>query len=117
MDSKDRPISSVPAVPARSGSTRLAVQDASAGRPATEAPQVSINFLRVVVRAVTRHWWQILLLWVIGTGGLWYLISVNIKPQYESAALLKIEPFGEDLFGSNKSANFEPYLETQVQLI
>ena len=119
MDSKDRPLPSVPAViSSRSTSIRPVALDAGIGRPSAEAPQGSVNLLRVACRAVTRHWWQILGIWILATGALIFLINANIKPTYQAVSWLRVEPSRRDLFGTGSGGeSFEPYLETQVQMI
>jgi len=118
MDSKDRPGQNLPSVPLRITGGRPTViepvpPDAEAG------PSRSVNVVRAAFRAVTRHWWQILLLWGVATGGICYLIKARITPLYESVSLLKVEPSNRDLFGTGTHAgeSFGPFLETQVQLL
>jgi capsular exopolysaccharide synthesis family protein len=67
---------------------------------------------------VARHWWQILGLWVLGAGALGYVIQTYVKPQYQADSLLRVEPSPGRLFDTPAGGEtFEPYLETQVQLI
>jgi capsular exopolysaccharide synthesis family protein len=118
MDSKDRPEPNVPAIPLRASTPRPAlIESALFSNPAAAEPTASINILKAALRAVTRHWWQILLLWAIGTGGACYLIYYKIKPMYESMTLLRVEPSRHTLFEAQQGESFGPYLETQVQLI
>jgi polysaccharide biosynthesis transport protein len=119
MDSNDRPLPSVPAIPTRSSTAiRPMVSDAVLARAGGAEPAGSVNMLRVAIRAVTRHWWQLLMLWAIATGGLVYLINANVKPMYEAKSLLRVEPSHGDIFGAGGvGENIDPYLETQVQLI
>ena len=120
MDTTDRLEPSLPAVPVRITSARPALLEASGfGRTATAEPSRSVNLARAALRAVRRHWWQILLIWVVISGGLLYLIDARVKPMYESDSLLRVEPGYKDLFntGLHSSEAFGPFMETQVQLI
>lgn len=128
MDSKDRPVFNVPAL-GRDPAQRVPALDPSSfrlGGPAGGGSlggfgaeqETSINLPKVALRAVARHWWQILGLWLAGTALAWYLIMSHVKPQFEAASLLRVEPSNRDLFGTGAAGeSFEPYLETQVQLI
>jgi hypothetical protein len=100
MDSKDRPEPTVPALPSRASMPRPAVlESALFGNPgAATEPTASVNIMKAALRAVTRHWWQILLIWAIGTGGACYLIYAKINPMYRSASILRVEPTKESLF-------------------
>src|SRR5947208_9665667 len=113
MDSKDRPLDSVPAVASRKPLPMPMMPDPTMGRPGGAESHVGSNILRVAFRAIRRHWWQIILLWGIISGGLVYAINANMKPQYESASLLRVEPTRRQLFNGGPAENFEPYLETQ----
>jgi capsular exopolysaccharide synthesis family protein len=74
--------------------------------------------LRVLARAFTRHWWQILTLWVLGSAALTIAVFARVKPSYEASSQLRVEPAHDGVFGSGATDDmFEPYLRTQVQLI
>ena len=120
MDSTDRPEPNVPAVPVRISAARPAVLESMAfGRSAAADPTRSVNIFRAAIRAVTRHWWQILLLWGLATGGLCYLIMVKVKPRYAAEAVLRVEPGHKDIFGTGmySAETLGTFMETQVQLI
>ncbi|HEX4831160.1 MAG TPA: hypothetical protein VH478_08725, partial [Trebonia sp.] len=120
MDSKDRPGQYLPSVPLRlAAPVPVVVDPPRPAAPAAGAPSRPVNLFRAGVRAVSRHWWQILLLWGAVTGGVCYLIKTRVTPLYESASLLKVEPSGRDLFGTGAHAgeSFGPFMETQVQLM
>jgi polysaccharide biosynthesis transport protein len=120
MDSKDRPESTVPAVPPRLSASRPAVfESMQYGRAAAAEPAGSVNVVRAALRAMARHWWQILLLWAVGTGGFCYLIAAQVKPKYKSDSMLRIEPTHKDIYntGMYSSENLIPLMQTQVHLI
>jgi polysaccharide biosynthesis transport protein len=120
MDSKDRPESNVPAVPPRSSAPRPAVFESMPyGRAQAAEPARSVNVVRAALRAVARHWWQILLLWGVATGVLCYLINTQVKPKYHSDAMLRIEPTHKDIYntGMYSAENLTPLMQTQVLLI
>ena len=68
-----------------------------------------------------RNWWRILLLWLIVSVPLVSLVYVMIEPSYEAFSTLRIEPSKPELFGPSvrgmDSTGFQPYLETQRNLI
>ena len=43
-------------------------------------------------RAVRRHWWQALFLWVLGTAGMATLAYYKVKPTYEAVAQFESSP-------------------------
>jgi polysaccharide biosynthesis transport protein len=71
---------------------------------------------RTIWRAVLRHWWQALTLWVIGTAALGAAVWIKYKPEYQARGLLKIELSKTDLFNMTRQAD-DNYMSTQVQLI
>lgn len=90
---------------------------------AAEAPAEPPRALgpRTVLRAAKRYWWQILLLWVVGSGAALFLIHTKVKPSYESYALLEVdapapETFGPSPTGDNSTTSIS-LMETQAQLI
>ena len=74
--------------------------------------------LRLVVRALTRYWWQILAVWIIGSTALVAVVYSHLKPVYEATATLRSEPKTQELFGFRVASESNGvFLETQVQLI
>jgi uncharacterized protein involved in exopolysaccharide biosynthesis len=66
-----------------------------------------------------RHWWHILLLWLVVSIPGVYLVYSLIEPTYNASSTLRIEPSPE-LFGPSAkgvAADFGQYLETQRALI
>jgi hypothetical protein len=69
-------------------------------------------------RVLPNHWGKILAIWAVLTAVVTYVIYVRVKPLYESASLLRVEPSTADLFGMGIGAEpFEQFLQTQVELI
>ena len=73
---------------------------------------------KVILRALRRHWWQILALWLFSSAGLVYLAATKIRPSYDAVSWLNVEPPSRGiLVQGNTMADFGPYLDTQVLLI
>lgn len=84
----------------------------------TEPPPAPGFNPKVVLSAIRRHWWQILLLWSVGSAVLVTVAHYKIKPKYEATAWLKVEPTTRSLMAqSYMVSDFEPFLETQVLLV
>ncbi len=82
---------------------------------ATPARKVSA---RLVWRAFRRHWWQSLLLWLVGTSGLMTLAYRYVKPTYDAFSTIKVDPGDRGLFRENSAAvDFEVFKETQVKRV
>ena len=120
MDTLDRPDSNLPARYS-ANSFRVPVPIAMPPRDlaTTSMPQLTP---RLILRGLNRHWWRILLLWLVVSTPLAYLIYVVVEPTYEAFSLLQIEPTTERLFQLSAQSfaegrAYEPYLQTQVQLI
>jgi capsular exopolysaccharide synthesis family protein len=79
----------------------------------------SINIVQAMLRVIVHHWWKMLAIWAVLTAGLVYAIHVRVKPIYESSGVIRVEPANRDLFnlGLNSAEAFEPFLQTQVELI
>jgi capsular exopolysaccharide synthesis family protein len=124
MDTIDRPDSNVPArYPADSPRTPAGIaamsRDLAVATPAPAPPQVTP---RVILRGLSRHWWRIMLFWLVLSAPLIYLIYALVEPTYEASSLLRAEPTAVDPYnpgqrGGSSLVEVRPYLETQVQLI
>jgi polysaccharide biosynthesis transport protein len=92
------------------------------GNLATTGPVSQVN-PRTLLRGLTRHWWQILLIWLVLAAPAMYLILQYVSPTYEAFSLLQVQPVSHELYGqagSDATTNFTsvmPYLQTQVNLI
>ncbi len=119
MDTIDRPDSNVPArYPADSARMPAATsRDLAVASP--NSPQVTP---RILMRGLSRHWWRIMLFWLVLSAPLAYLIYALVEPTYEAVSLLEAEPSPADIYGStlrgtpNMSAE-KPFLLTQVELL
>lgn len=90
-----------------------------AGHAEPEPPPSRPFNPKVVLHALRRHWWQILLLWAAGSAAVLTLIYYKVKPSFEATALLKIEPTSRQITSEKifTQADFGPFLQTQVHLI
>ena len=71
-----------------------------------------------MLRALRRHWWQILIVWFLSSTVLVYLAATKIRPSYEAASWLDVEPPQvKILTGAQTGNDFGPFLDTQVLLI
>lgn len=92
--------------------------DDYADAPPASAPAKRVSFA-LIARALARHWWQALLLWLIASGGLVALAYYKVKPSYDALARIRVEIDDNRIFAPNSSApvNIEQYLENQVQRV
>ena len=98
--------------------TQPALADASLLPAPGGASPGPINIVQAMLRVIAHHWWKILAIWAVLTGGLVFAINKRVKPTYESSGVLRIEPANRDLFGLGlNSEAFGPFLQTQVELI
>ena len=118
MDTLDRPDVNLPAR-LQPGSSRLPAPIHVASRELTAAAPPSPVNSRLLLRGLVRHWWHILLLWLVVSMPGVYLIHSLIEPTYDASSTLRIEPSPE-LFGPTAkgiASDFGQYLETQRALI
>lgn len=86
--------------------------------PAQRGPSSPPLTVGVVLRGIRRYKAWILFLWIAGTAGLLAVIMTKVKPIYLAESVLRVEPTSKPLFlPSGAVESFEPYLETQVQLV
>lgn len=73
---------------------------------------------RLVARALRRHWWQALALWLVGSVGLMAVAYFKVYPSYIAFARIIVEPGERGLFTQGNGNNdFADYKETQVSII
>ena len=120
MDSIDSSRSNLPA----SFSAPLSLQPVSRAAFSGELAQASMPQIntKVLLRGLTRHWWRILLLWLVVSVPLVCLLFYSIEPTYEAYSTVRIEPTKPELFSPVQNSFVEsravrPFLETQVQVI
>ena len=89
-----------------------------APRPVAFEAQASAFNIKVVVRAVARHWWQILLLWIVGTATAVVVIQTQVAPKYRVNGVLRVLPVNDKLFGDGQGTEaLDLYMGTQVRLL
>jgi succinoglycan biosynthesis transport protein ExoP len=120
-DTPDRPSEPLPArrsQPAPVAPAYDAYFDEHAADP--NGPGAKKTSFRVITRALRRHWWQALTLWLIGSAGLMALAYTKIKPTFDAFAQIRVDPGEQGIFGPNTSSNFsnfEQYIQTQVAMV
>ena len=77
---------------------------------------------KTLLRGLTRHWWQILLIWLVLSLPVMYLIHQFVEPTFEAFSILRITPTSWQLYEPSRSEqgdfkNAGPYLQTQIGLI
>ena len=77
---------------------------------------------KVIIRGLSRHWWRILLLWLVVSAPAVFSIYHSIQPTFEASSLLRIEPaLARSFFGIIKGSVADgrsvTYLQTQANLI
>ena len=83
--------------------------------PAPTGTRISF---KLVMRAVRRHWWQALALWLVGSICLMAVAYLKVKPTYGALARVVVEPGERGLFTQGAGNNdFAEYKETQVSII
>ena len=83
--------------------------------PASSGKRVS---LKLVYRAIRRHWWQALALWVIGSGALLVLAYAKIQPTFDAVSQVAVEMADLELFAKSSSPiDFSQYMQSQAAKI
>ena len=119
MDTIDRSESNLPSPFPVTPPPLPVLPTAASGNLATTAAQVNP---RTLLRGLTRHWWHILLIWLVLSVPAVYLIRQLVAPTYEAVSLLQVQPVSHGLYGQvgSETTDFRsltPYLQTQVTLI
>jgi polysaccharide biosynthesis transport protein len=119
MDTIDRSESNLPSPFPVTPPPLPALPTVATGHLATTPAQVNP---RTLLRGLTRHWWQILLVWLVLSVPAVYLIRQFVAPTYEAVSLLQVQPVSHGLYGQTGSEagdfrSVTPYLQTQVRLI
>jgi succinoglycan biosynthesis transport protein ExoP len=72
----------------------------------------------LVYRAVRRHWIGALATWALGSAGLVALADRQIRPHYEAASTIKVEPGDRDQFrDGGPGGDFEVFKQTQARRV
>jgi succinoglycan biosynthesis transport protein ExoP len=74
--------------------------------------------VKMVGRALRRHWWQALIVWIVASVGLMAVAYVKVKPTYSAFARVRVEPAERAIFNpTDNNSEFGVYKETQVNTI
>lgn len=114
MDSID---SNEPRLPARLPTPRPDYIAPARALP-DDPPQRSIS-VRTALRGVVRYRWLVTVLWLIATPALLAAIYTRVRPSYEAASLLRVDPASQNIFGATMMADSasRAFMNTQVKLI
>ena len=118
MDTIDRSDSNLPApFPTASSSLQALGPVFNGDLATTQSSQVNS---RTILRGLTRHWWQILVLWLIVSAPIVYAIKLLVKPTYEASSTLRIQPTKPSMYEmpheNSEMRSVLPYLQTQANL-
>ena len=120
MDTIDRSGSSNLPSPFRSVPTPVPVLPPGYSGDLATASSPQVN-PKTLLRGLTRHWWQILLIWIVVSLPAMYLIHQFVEPTFEAFSVLRVTPTSWQLYEPNRSdQDFRvaaPYLQTQIGLI
>src|SRR6185437_10232543 len=99
MDTIDRSDSNVPArFSSNSVRAPVPILMPSGELASPSTPQTNPLNPQLILRGLNRHWWRILLLWLVVSTPLAYLIYTLVEPTYEAFSLLQVEPTQPSLF-------------------
>ena len=122
METPERPDLSLPSPWTQAGTPAPYVPSAASWEelPDPDAPSGGRKLTPgLLVRAVRRYWWQILLLWGVGSTAMAVMVYKKVKPTYDASTWLRVEqgrsPLGVTLDAG--AATDGTFMETQVQLI
>jgi succinoglycan biosynthesis transport protein ExoP len=75
----------------------------------------------VLLRGLARHWWHILVVWLLVAAPVCYVIYSQIQPTYEAFSILRVEPNTPILYNGSSTGRNDGetriYMETQVNLM
>lgn len=121
MDTFDRPDSNVPARYA-GDSARMPVPVIAATRDlALGQPSATTQITpQILLRGLSRHWWHIMLGWLVVSTPLAYAIYALVEPTFEAVSLLRVEPTQTNPYNQGMGPSpmgEKAFLKTQVELI
>lgn len=91
------------------------LEDLYGGEPAATPRRFNV---KLVWRAVRRHWWQALTVWAVASAALMVVTYYKVKPTYDAWAQIKIEQTDNSIFGKSlNQIDFQEYKETQVKMM
>ncbi|GAC1465112.1 MAG: hypothetical protein NVSMB9_04390 [Isosphaeraceae bacterium] len=86
--------------------------------PQDPPPPIKKFSARLLFRAMRRHWWQALFLWLAGSSGLIALAYYKIKPTFDAISQVRVDLGDLQIFDTKTSAiDFTLYMQNQVALI
>src|SRR4051812_18462502 len=80
------------------------------------APPRGFSF-RVLGRALKRHWWWAVPLWVAGSVGLAALAYSKIKPTYDAISRVEVQNTNTEIYKSVAQVDMPLFVETQVSIL
>ena len=115
MDTSDRSPGALAPWSAMPPATRPTLWDAPEAAPSS-GPSFSP---KVILRAIRRHWWQILAIWLVGSAAAVAVIYAKVLPKYQVFSLIEVEPASKVVLAPSAAGSnpFEAYLKTQEVLI
>ena len=121
MDTTDRPGSSNLPLPFRAVPTSVPVMPPGYSGDLATASTLQVN-PKTLLRGLTRHWWQILLIWLVVSLPAMCLIYQFVEPTFEASSILRVTPTSWQLYEPSRSDQIDfkgagPYLQTQIGLI
>jgi polysaccharide biosynthesis transport protein len=120
MSQTDRSPRSIPArpsdlIPVAASPAPHETEGPSFDPPSSNSRKLSA---RLIWRALRRHWWQALLVWLVTSSALMILAYYKVKPTYDAFSTIKVDPGDRGLFRENSSMiDFEVFKETQVKRV
>src|SRR4051794_23295480 len=118
MNTPDHPAGPVPAWPPAPLPAVPPLASWDEPPPEAAPPPAKAITPQTVARAARRHWWQILLIWGVGSAVLMALAYTLVKPSYDAVAWLQVNPPPPQVIGPwVATTSNEGHMETQVQLI
>lgn len=74
---------------------------------------------RLVLRGLARHWWQALILWVVGSVGLGALVFLKYKPTYKSTSQVLVRVDSANPYVSTQEGKGlkDPTMQSQILMI
>lgn len=76
---------------------------------------------RLVLRGLARHWWQALLLWIIGSAALASLVYLKYEPTYRASSQVMVNVDNSNPYSSSRDITnrglADPRMQTHLQLV
>lgn len=99
---------------------RTPLPPVSPASPAGSGGGLSIS-PRLVLRGLARHWWQALLLWIIGSAALASLVYLKYEPTYRASSQVMVNVDNSNPYSSSRDITnrglADPRMQTHLQLV